>query len=148
MQHPAAIEQKVCGLDVAVDDPGAVGVIERGPGLPKPADRLLAADVIEPDRVADRAAGQKLHDDEGATGCAILTAEDVDVIDRDDVRMGADPGGRAGLALEPADRFLIVSEALGEHLDRDAAVKLEVLGAPHRGHSAVGEMAPDPIAIG
>ena len=66
--------------------------------------------------------------------------------DREDVRV-LEPGGEADLALEPvgAER----GGQLGvQHLERDRAVVLEVLGQVDRGHAAAPELAVERVAVG
>ena len=55
-----------------------------------------------------------------------------DGLDLGEEALGADHGGQLG----------------PQHLDRDLAVVLEVLGEVHRGHAAGAELALDAVAVG
>ncbi len=68
VEHPPPVEQQVGRLDVAMDDPAAMGVIEGLGSLLKPREGVLAADLTHAQGVGDRAAREALHDDERAAG--------------------------------------------------------------------------------
>ena len=56
--------------------------------------------------------------------------------------------GRDGdLAVEPV-RPQCEAELGAQHLERDAAAVLQVLGEVDRGHAAPAELALDPVAVG
>ena len=58
----------------------------------------------------------------------------------------AEAGGVARLALEALDELLVARVALVQHLQRDLAAELLVLGEVHLGHPARAELAQDPVA--
>jgi large subunit ribosomal protein L28 len=109
----------------------------------QPAQRLVAGDRLTgAQAVGDRAARKVLHHDERAVGVL------ADVVDRDDVRMIRDPRGGAGLALEARPRALVDGVVRRQQLDGHPAAQEEVLGGPHGGHPAVGDVLSDLVAVG
>ena len=137
----ATVEQQIGGLDVAVQDAPAVGVIEGRGGLVDPVDRMDPADRIDPQRVGDGPAGQVLHDDERPRGLPAGRVRLADVVDHHDVRMSRQTRGGARLAHEALRRVIVVGEALGQELDRHVAAQRLVAGAPHRRHAARRDVA-------
>ena len=93
-------DHDVLGLEVAVDDPGPVGGLERvqqaepEPGGPLRGQRPAGADQLLQGRGRDQ-----LHDDE------VLTAVMGDVVDGDHPGV-AEPGGRPGLPRHPRPQAL------------------------------------------
>ena len=92
------------------------------------------------DPVLEGAALDVLHDDEGA----VLVLADVK--DLDDVRV-VEPGGEARLAREPLAHLVVAGEVVGEELDGDLAVELQVTGAVDRGHAAVAQPVLELVAL-
>ena len=95
--------------------------------------RLVLDDLLQ------RAAVEELHRD--VVGAVPLAA----VVDADDVLV-LEAGGAGGLAAEALDELLVLGEAAVEHLQRDLAPELEVLGAVDVGHPAGAEALDDPVA--
>ena len=122
-------------------DAVAVGVVERRGDFGRDPDRVGDRKLLLAGQpVAERLALDVGHDVEeeavGRTG----------IEQRKDVRM-LEVRGRPDLGQKPvgADH----RRELGpEHLDRDLADVLQVLGEIHRGHAAGAELALDAIAIG
>ena len=110
--------------------------------LAEKAERLVAversAPAVEP--VLEGAPLDVLHDDEGAV---LLLA---DVEDLNDVRM-VEPGGEAGLAREPLPHLVVAGEVVGEELDGDFAIELQVAGAVDGRHAAVAEPVLELVAL-
>jgi hypothetical protein len=130
------------GLDVAVDDPVAVRVAERGEDLARVGDRDRdRARAAREDQLLQRSPLDVLHDDE--VGAVRLAA----VVDRDDVLV-REPGRVRRLAPEPLDELLVARVALVQDLDRDAAAELSVLRQPDVGHAARAELPLEPVAAG
>ena len=132
----AADHHQVPGLDVAVDDPLAVRVLE--PGACLDADlggRVGAEPALGLQQLRDRLALDVLHDDVVALGV------DPGVVDLDDV--GVDQlRDRERLAAEAGHELVVVREVLGEDLHRDGSFQHPV-GCPVDGRHAAGA---EPIA--
>jgi hypothetical protein len=128
------IEDDVRGLDVAVDEPEAVGVVEGEGDLQRELEGLgLGQGSFRLDPAREVLAADELHRDvEEPFRLA-------DIVDRDDVRVPAEAGGGLGLA----------AEALGAGPDRDARVEdleralpaeARVAGAVDGGHRPAPEL--------
>ena len=136
----AAEDHQVARLDVAVDDPAAVRVVEPGAGLRPRLGRGLGADRPLPlQDLGPGAALDVLHDDE------VAAVVDAGVVDLDDV--GVDQfGDRQRLAPEAFDEALVVGEVLGEHLDRDRPLEDQVFGLVDVRHAARAEPVAELVA--
>ena len=139
-------DHHVLRLEVAVDDPGPVGRLQRvqqpepEPGGPFRAERPLAADQLLQGRRRDQ-----LHDDE------VLPAVVGDVVDGDHAGM-AEPGRRPRLPRHPGPEPLALG---GVHpagqvdlLERDLAPEQRVGGPPDHAHAAVPELLLELVAVG
>ena len=140
-QRAAVVQQDVLGLDVAVDHPVPVGVVEGGGHLGGQAHRVAHRQLFLPAQpVAQRLAVDERHDVvRGAVHLAAVDqAEDVRVLQRRDgldltqEALGADDGGQLGT----------------QHLDGHLAPVLEVLGEVDRGHAALAQLALEAVAVG
>ena len=133
------VDDDVVRLDVAVDDAVAVRVAERREDLPRIRDRDgHRAQAARADELLERPALDVLHDDE--VGAVELAA----VEDRDDIRV-REPRGMRRLAPEALDELLVVRVPRVQHLDRDSAAELLVLGEVDVGHAAAAELARDAV---
>ena len=137
-------DEDVLRLHVAVDQAGPVGRGEGGDDRlqqgqrPRRRHRRLLAD-----HVAQRVAGDVLHDQEdgvGAVGGVVAL-----VVDADDVGM-VEACGRAGLAHEALGELVVVTEPGVHHLHRDDAVEAGVGGLVDTGHATAGDASPDAVA--
>ena len=134
--------EDVAGLDVAVDEAGAVGGVEGGGDARADVDRQLRAEPgLHVEQLAQALAVDELHDD----GLAAAFGEHV--VDGDDVGMG-EPGDGDGLAAEALGDDGIGRQARLQPLEGDAAVEREIGGQPHLGHPALGESTLEPVAAG
>ena len=140
-QRAAVVQQDVLGLDVAVDHPVPVGVVERRGHLGGDPHRVGHGELLLPVEPApERLALDEGHDvEEEAVGLArVEQREDVRVLqvggelDLGQEPLGADDGGELG----------------PEQLEGDLPVVPEVLGQEDRGHAAGADLALDPVAVG
>lgn len=90
-------------------------------------------------QLAQRAALDELHDQEGVLAVAAL------VVDADQPGM-VEPGYRAGLELEAREELRIGGELWVHHLDRDRSVQTQVHAAVHGGHAAARDGCIDAVA--
>ena len=128
------VQEQVRRLDVAMDDSARMRCVERGCRLAEPLERAsdrLRALADEP--IGERAAREVLHHDVRV----ILVLADVK--DRHRARGGREACcGQRFTGEARADR-LVVGVAVGEHLDRDDARQVGVLGAVDLPHPAAGD---------
>ena len=135
-------DEDVARLDVAVDETGLVGVVERGGHRSPDHERLVDAQppgLVQ--EVAQRAPGDQLHDHRSP-------AVGLDgVVDADDVRV-VQPGGGDGLPPEALDHDRVVGQGCLEQLDRDLAIERRVGGHPHLAHAAVSQSPIETVPLG
>ena len=137
----AADHHQVPRLDVAVDDPLAVGVLEPGARLDPDLDRRLGAEPpLGLQQLGDRLALDVLHDD------VVAAVVDAGVVDLDDVRVDQ-LRDRERLAAEAGDELVVVGEVLGEDLDRDGALEHPVGGPVDGRHAARAEPVAELVAL-
>ena len=140
-QRLTVVEQDVLGLDVAVDHPVPVGVVERGGYLDRDPDRLGDGELLLPAEPGpERLTLDEGHDvEEESVGLPrVEEGEDVGVLEI---------GGQLDLGQEPLgadDR----RELGAEEFQRDPPVVAEVLGQEDGGHAAGADLALDPVAVG
>ena len=144
LTSPSAGAQQVAGLDVAVHDAVAVGVVESLAGLFDDREPLLDLDpaVVTQDLRAGVAL-DVLHHDEVLVGA--LVAAGVEHLH--DVRVDQPRGGLC-LALEARDEGGVVGEMLGQQLDGDLALEAQVHREMDGRHAAEAEPALEPVAPG
>ena len=111
-------DEDVGRLDVAVDDPLAMGGFERIGEFHAKFEDSIGGSAPAGDQMVQRRALQQFHRHEMAAG--VLS----DIVNRADVRMIQCRGG-AGLALEPFDRARIPRQLLGEEFQCDGASSRE-----------------------
>ena len=138
----AADHHQVPRLDVAVDDPLLVGVVEPGARLDADLDRGVGAEAaLRLQELRARAALHVLHDDE----VALLV--DAGVVDLDDVGVDQLRDGER-LAAEAGDELLVVGEVLGQDLHRDRALEHLVDRPVDARHPARAEAVAELVAAG
>ena len=140
-------EHHVAGLDVAVDDPGAVAVVERGQHAAGDLERPLGQDLAAlAQDVAQRPAGDVLHDDvglgdPGPVGGRLLAG----VVDRHD-RGVVERGRRLRLAAEPGLERRVAGQVGAQPLDRDDPAEPGVGALADLGHPAAAEELAELVA--
>jgi hypothetical protein len=129
-------QEDVAGLDVAVDDPGAVGRLERvGNGGHDP-DRLRRGHRPGAVETGGQAlALEQLHDQVGAP--VLLTQ----VEHPGNVRV-VEPAGRPRLPAQALGGPAVAGQGPAEHLDGHRPVQQQVAGGPHLPHPAGGQQRP------
>ena len=133
-------QEHVLRLDVAVDDPAPVGVVERGRRLPqvlarlRQAERALLAQAVVEGAPLD--VGH--HQVGGVVGLAVVVdGEDVGVVER---------GDRLRLALEARQEVGVRGEVGVEHLDRHAPLEQQIGGEEDLGEAALPDLPVEPVA--
>ena len=135
----------VRGLEIAVDDPLAVGGVERLGELPGDAQDLVHGQRAGPNEaLGQRLAVNELHDQEARVAGLF------EAVDRRDVGM-IERGEYPRLASEARQPGRVVRELLGKYLDRDLAAKAQIGGAVDLAHPARPErrtnlVSPEPDA--
>ena len=131
---------RVLGLEVAVDDPSRVRVLERRQRLIEHRGRLRRRERAA--RVEDLAHGASVH----VLHHHVVHAVDrAPVEDRHDVRV-VERRGRASLAAEPVDEPGIGGEGSVQDLDRDLAVEHGVMAEVDLAHASRRDPLGDPVA--
>ncbi len=133
---PSSVKQDIGGLQVAMDDPALVGIMD-GPrqGLDQ-AGRVTR--VLEQARepAVESAAGG-IFEDEIAHSFVLADLEDLD-----DVGM-LKPGRRLGLGVEPGGRPRIRISIGSNHLEGHDPLEADLPGFVNRTHAATPELAQD-----
>ena len=130
------LDEHVRRLDVAVDDPEAVGVRERVEDLRRRLDRVPVADLAAAERLAQRAA---LHVLVGDVDVAAVAAEVVGP----DAALVAEPRSRLHLACGPRRALPLARDDLERDLEPGALVP----GEPDRAGPATTERPQGPVAV-
>jgi hypothetical protein len=135
------VDQDVLGLDVAVDDPVPVRVVQRVRHVAGDAHGFLDTELTLPAQlVTQRLAVNERHDvEQKSVGRAgVEQGQDVGMLER-----------RRGLDLLDEPLGAEDRRQLGpQHLDRDLPVVLQVLGQIHRRHPTLAEVTFEAIAVG
>ena len=140
-------QHDVAGLDVAVDDPRTVAVVQRREHARGDLQRPLGEDLATlAQDVAQRPAGDELHDDvglgdAGPVGGGLLAG----VVDGDD-RGVVERRRGLRLAAEPGLERRVAGEVGAQPLDRDDAAEPRVVALAHLGHAAAAEQLAELVA--
>ena len=132
-ERPApGIEEDVPRLDVAVEDPLRVGVVEGGRDRGEPGHRLRGRHrTLDP--FLQRAPRDEGHDE--VRDLLPLERRRPEIVDGEDVRV-LEPGHETGLAEEALGKGRVGRDRVVDDLDGDRAVKGLVLGPPDFRHPA------------
>ena len=130
--------EKICGLDVAMDDAFGVGGVEGIGNLDCQIEQDFELHRPRADAVFQGDAIEKFHGDEGF---AVLVA---DVIDGADVGM-VERGRGLGFALKTGERLRIAGDIVGKKFQGDETVKANVLGFIDDSHAATAELFGDAV---
>ena len=133
---PELVDQDIRGLEVAVDHPLAMGVIDRPGDRGHQAGRCLVVVAIASQVMRQVAAANQLHAEEG------MPLMPADLEDRHDVGM-VQVSRRLGLGAEPADLGLRGELARQDHLERDHAVEADLASPVDHAHAAAGQLAQE-----
>jgi hypothetical protein len=129
---PVRVEEDVGRLQIAVQQPALVGVVNSSchdghqPGGP---DRLRVA----ADGIGQAAAVDEVHAE------VVLAVVLADLVDGDEVRV-LEVAGRLGLEAEPLHLLGGRQLARPDHLQGDGAVQANLPGAPDDAHAALGDL--------
>jgi hypothetical protein len=134
LDEVVARDHQVLGLQVAVDDPDAVGARESFRCLRGEAERPLREHRPRVQQRAQRVALDQLHRD---VGDAVALA---DVVDRDDVRV-VERAGRARFGLESPQPVRIFADSFRKNLQRHLAAQQQVARAVDFTHPARTSLA-------
>ena len=137
-----AAEEDVVGLEVAVDDAGAVRGLERRAHLAGDGQRL-----VERDPALGEASGQGLPHQVLQHDVRLPGGKGVEVQHLDDVGM---PEARGDLRLpaEALEHLVAAGGGVEEHLDRHVlAREPEVLCRPHRAHATAPDESLDSVGL-
>ena len=139
---PVRGDQDVAGLDVAVDQAGLVGGVERGGDAAADVHRQVRAEpLLLVEQLAQALAVDQLHDH----GLAAAVGDGV--VDGHDVRV-VQPGDGDGLTAEPLGDDRVGGQRRLEQLDGHVAGQQRVVGQPHLGHASLRETSLQPVTLG
>ncbi len=122
-----------------MDDAALVRGRERGGDLRRDVDRLVDGETPRREARAERLAGHELHRD------VVRVLGGADLVDDRYVRM-AERGSGARFLDEPQDPRALQGDFLGEDLERDGAVEVDVAREEDLSHAARSESGLDLIA--
>src|SRR5215207_9105077 len=137
------LEPDVVRLEIAVDDPAPVRLVDRRARLLEDVDDPLEREAaLLGEDVGERAPVEVLHHEVGD----LLAAHrgEAEVGDVDDVRVAKAPG-RLRLAPEPLDELGAARHPRHDHLERDDALRADVLRLIHGPHAALAKQADDRV---
>src|SRR5262249_9814171 len=128
-------------LEIAMDDPLVVRLLERIGDLPGDGQRLVYRDRSFPETLGEILTRRQLHDEEVA-GRAAREGRRLEAVQVGDAAV-AQGGQQLRLALEPAETLRVGREGAREDLDRHVTAELGVAGPVHLAHAAGAERRDD-----
>ena len=138
LRLPAARDEDVRRLDVAVHDALGVRGIERVGDLDRDVERAIEGQRPARDLFLERAAVEQLHHH------VLLAVVLADVVQRADVRM-VQRRGDARLATEPVERLAARGQLRRQELQRDVPPEPHVFGAVDDAHPSAAKAVDDPV---
>ena len=139
LDDPLAIEQQIARLDIAMDQPGLVRMIEPKSRLANVTDRPgHGHGAVSFDEFVQIAAVDEFENEE------VQLVFAVDVVSADDVGM-IEPGDGPGLTVKTGQRRGVFRLGQRQHLERDAPAHQHVLAQKHLAHAAGAEPIEQPI---
>ncbi len=140
----ARCQEQVLGLEIAVDDRGRVGLVERESDLLDVSEHLGGREAAQPrEPLTEILPVEELHHDEGDLGGLV----DPGVRDIDDV-LALDLSGDVGLALEALAHLVALEQVRVHHLERAPPRCLGVDDLVDSTHAAGREAADHAVAAG
>ncbi len=131
-------DEKIGGLDVAMDDAGGVGGVEAVGNLDAPVEEGFDVERAAGDFVFQSLAIEEFHGDE------VAAFEFVNFVDGADVGV-IQGGGGLCFALETLESLRVAGEIFGEKFQRDETAELGVFGFVDDAHSAAAEFFQDAV---
>ena len=131
-------DEKIGGLDVAMDDACGVGGVEAVGNLDAPIEKGFDLERAAGDIVFQSLAVEKFHGDE------VAAFEFVNFVDGADVGV-IEGGGGLRFALETFESLRVAGEIFGEKFQRDETAELGVFGFVDDAHSAAAEFFQDAV---
>jgi len=131
-------DEKIGGLDVAMDDAGGVGGVEAVGNLDAPIEERFDVERAAGDIVFQSLAVEKFHGDE------VAAFEFVNFVDGANIRV-IQGGGGLRFTLETFQSLRVAGEIFGEKFERDEAAELGVFGFVDDAHSAAAEFFQDAV---
>ena len=140
-QHRLAlVEQNILRLQVPMNYPMLVGMLQRTRHLLRDRQGFVYAELLLPLQfLAERLTSDEGNDvpEEAVALAGVDEGEDVRMIEF---------GGEVDLGEKPSPAQH-GGQLRAEHLERDVAVVLEVVGQVDRGHAALAELVVEPVAV-
>ena len=140
MSARAQREEDVLGLDVPVDDPLGVGGRQALADLAQHADHPIGIHGPGAQLVGQRVSAQQLHREQQAPVRELGKVDDLGDVLR------AQATGRTRLLAKHPERLLVAAGFRAQHLERDTAIEVEVLGLVDHPHATISEPALDLVA--
>ena len=135
--HLAAfVQQDVLGLDIAMDDPFFMGVLQGLANLGDDCQCLLRLQTSALDEMPQIAPVDELHDQ------VKQAARFAEIVDGDDVGM-AEPGQGAGFASKAFGKGRIATPLGRQDLDSHLAIQLDLPGPVDGAHAALADQFLD-----
>ncbi len=131
-------DENVCRIDIAMNDAMRVRGVQRVGNLDSEPEQKVNFQRTPRNAVHQGHAVQKFHGDEG------FAVQLTNVVNRTNIRMIQRRCG-FGFELKTGERLRIMSNLLGQELERDEAMQPHVLGLINHPHAAAAEFLDDAV---